>query len=31
MNVNLVSYSKSDGSYIIDSANATELVALVLE
>ena len=27
MNVNLVSYSKSDGSYIIDSANATELVA----
>ena len=27
MNVNLVSYSKSDGSYLIDSANATELVA----
>ena len=27
MNFNLVSYSKSDGSYIIDSANATELVA----
>ena len=27
MNVNLISYSKSDGSYIIDSASATELVA----
>ena len=27
MKVNLVSYSKSDGSYLIDSANATELVA----
>ena len=27
MNVNLVSYSKSDGSHIIDSASATELVA----
>ena len=27
MNVNLISYSKSDGSYVIDSASATELVA----
>jgi thymidylate synthase (FAD) len=27
MNVNLISYSKSDGSHIIDSASATELVA----
>ena len=27
MNVNLISYSKSDGSYIIDSASATELLA----
>ena len=27
MNVNLISYSKSDGSYLIDSASATELVA----
>jgi thymidylate synthase (FAD) len=27
VNVNLISYSKSDGSYIIDSASATELVA----
>jgi|TARA_B100001093_G_scaffold100755_1_gene92849 thymidylate synthase (FAD) len=27
VNVNLVSYSKSDGSHIIDSASATELVA----
>jgi len=27
MKVNLVSYSKSDGSYLVDSANATELVA----
>ena len=27
MNVNLISYSKSDGSYIIDTASATELVA----
>ena len=27
MNVNLISYSKSDGSYIIDNASATELVA----
>ena len=27
MNVNLISYSKSDGSYLIDSTSATELVA----
>lgn len=27
MKVNLVSYSKSDGSYLIDTASATELVA----
>ena len=27
MNVNLISYSKSDGSHLIDSASATELVA----
>ena len=27
MNVYLISYSKSDGSYVIDSASATELVA----
>ena len=28
MKVNLISHSQSDGSYIIDSASATELVAL---
>ena len=27
MNVNLISYSKSDGSHLIDTASATELVA----
>ena len=27
MNVNLISYSQSDGSYLIDSTSATELVA----
>ena len=27
MKVNLISYSKSDGSYLIDTTNATELVA----